>query len=44
MVLTDIPPSKLTPGIGYSGTINIGTLAPGQVVTFTYDSVISGSA
>lgn len=44
VVLTDIPPSKLTPGIGFSGTINIGTLAPGQSVNYTYDSIINGLA
>jgi uncharacterized repeat protein (TIGR01451 family)/fimbrial isopeptide formation D2 family protein len=43
VVLTDIAPAKLIPWVGFSGTINIGTLAPGQVVTFTYDSVIAGN-
>lgn len=43
VVLTDIPPSKLTPGVGFSGTINIGTLAPGQVVNFSYDSTINNT-
>ena len=43
VVLTDIPPSKLTPGIGFSGTINIGTLTPGQSVNYTYDSTINVS-
>ena len=43
VVLTDISPSKLTPGIGFSGTINIGTLAPGQSVNYTYDSTINVS-
>lgn len=41
VVLTDIAASKTTPDGGYSGTISIGTLAPGETRTYTYNSVIA---
>ncbi len=40
VVLTDVSASKLTPDGGFSGTISIGTLAPGAVRTYTYNSTI----
>ncbi len=43
VVLTDLTPSQLTAGVGYSGTIAIGTLNPGDSRIYTYNSTINSS-
>jgi uncharacterized repeat protein (TIGR01451 family) len=41
VVLTDIPATKTTPDGGYSGSIVIGTLAPGAIRTYNYNTSIN---
>lgn len=41
VALTDLTPNLATAGIGYSGTISIGTLAPLEVRNYTYNTVIN---
>jgi uncharacterized repeat protein (TIGR01451 family) len=40
ILLTDTPAQRTIPGVGYSGTLIITSLAPGESRTYTYDTQI----